>query len=98
MGKIEHNIHYINISLDVSKLQYVERRDGNATYGEIKAYVLEHYGLNVSSRYIGQIKGKVGIRERKNYNVGSGKSRVPTCPIEKENAIVEAFKFFGMME
>lgn len=53
--------------------------------------------MKVSSLYIGQIKDKVGIKERINYNVGSGKGKVPTCPIEKENVIVEAFKFFGMM-
>lgn len=72
-------------------------RGGNATFGEIKSNILEHYCLKVSSLYIGHIKDKVGIKERINYNVGSGKSKVPTCPIEKEYAIVEAFKSFGMM-
>ena len=96
------------MSLDVSNLQYDETkvehcskvkysRGGIATYKEIKAYILEKYGMKVSSLYIGQIKDRVGIKERINYNIGSGKSKVPTCPIEKENAIVEAFKFFGMM-
>ena len=51
----------------------------------------------MSSLYIGQVKDRVGIKERINYNVGSGKSKVPSCPIEKENAIVEAVKFFGMI-
>lgn len=47
-GKLEHHIRDINISLDVSQLQYVElpvepqtgvrpSRGGNAAYGEIKA-------------------------------------------------------------
>ena len=71
-------------------------RGGIATYKEIKAYIFEKYGMKVSSLYIGQIKG-VGIKERINYNIGSGKNKMPTCPIEKEYAIVEAFKFFGMM-
>ena len=96
------------MSLDVSNLQYDEAEDeycsnvnysrgGVVTYKEIKAYVLEKHGLKVSSLYIGQIKDKVGIKERIDYNTGSGKSKVPTCTIEKENAIVDAFKFFGMM-
>ena len=72
-------------------------RGGIATYKEIKAYILEKYGMKVSSLYIGQVKDRVGMKERINYNIGSGKSKMPTCPIEKEHAIVEAFKFFGMM-
>ena len=39
-----------------------------ATYEQIKAYVLEHSGLKVSSLYIAQIKQKHGIIERENYN------------------------------
>ena len=96
------------MSLDVSNLQYDESkvehfskvrygRGGIATYKEIKAYILEKYGMKVSSLYIGQVKDRVGIKERINYNVGSGKSKVPTCPIEKECVIVETFKFFVMM-
>ena len=32
-----------------------------------------------------------------NYNVGSDKSNVPTCPIEKEKVIVGVFKYFDMI-
>ena len=35
---------------------------------------MEKYGFKVSSLYIGQIKDKVGIKERMNYNTGSGDS------------------------
>ena len=108
MGKVNQEIHFVNVSLDVSNLQYGETkieycpkvkysRGGVATYKEIKAYIFERHGLKVSSLYIGQVKDKIGIKERINYHVGSGKGKVPICPIEKENAIVEAFKFFGMM-
>ena len=96
------------MSLDVSNLKYDETkvehcskvkygRGGIATYKEIKADILEKYGMKASSLYIGQVKDRVGIKERINCNVGSGKSKVPTCPIEKEHAIVDAFKFFGMV-
>ena len=96
------------MSLDVSNLQYDEMkveycskvkygRGGIATYKEIKAYILEKYGMKVSSLYIGQIKGKVGIKERLNYNIGSKNGCVPTCPKVKEKAIFDAFKYFGMI-
>lgn len=85
---------HISIDLDVEKL---ENKGGSATYSEIKAYVKEKYGLNVSSLYIGQIKNKAGIKERKNYNTGSGSGGVPNCPPEKEEAIMEAFKHFGLI-
>ena len=31
------------------------------------------------------------------FPIGSGEGRVPTCPQEKEEAIVEAFKHFGLI-
>lgn len=37
------------------------------------------------------------MEKRKNYNIGSGEGRVPACPQEKEDAIVEAFKHFGLI-
>ena len=85
---------HINIDLDVEKL---ESKSGTATYAEIKAYIEEKYGYKVSSLYIGQIKDKAGIKERKNYNTGSGKSKVPSCPPEKEEAIMDAFQHFSLI-
>ena len=40
---------------------------------------------------------KLGIRERKNYNVGSGKQPMPLCPPEKEEAIKDALRHFGLI-
>ena len=40
---------------------------------------------------------KLGIRERKNYNVGSGKRPMPICPPEKEEAIKDALRHFGLI-
>ena len=51
--------------------------------------------MNVSSLYIGQIKDKVGIKERENYNVGSKCGPFPQCPIDKGKAIRNAFEYFG---
>ncbi len=90
-GKVDS---HVNIDLDVEKL---EGKSGTATYEEIKKYVLDTTGLSVSNLYIGQIKDKVGINKRKNYNVGSGKSKVPSCPPEKEAAIMDAFRHFNLI-
>ena len=40
-----------------------------ATYEQIKAYVLMHTGLKVSSLYISQIKCKCGLDVGQNYNL-----------------------------
>lgn len=86
---------HIDIDLDVEKL---EGKSGTATYAEIKKYVADHNdGMKVSSLYIGQIKNKMGLEKRKNYNVGSGEGRVPICPQDREKAIVEAFTHFNLI-
>lgn len=70
-----------------------------ATYIQIKDYVLEHTGLKVSNLYISQIKRKCGLEVGKNYNLPkSENSRQPQCPPEKEAAIMDALKYFGMIK
>ena len=72
--------------------------EAKATYPEIKDYVLNHHGLKVSSLYIAQVKQKYDIIERENYNKPkSENAKQPKCPPEKEAAITEALKFFGMI-
>ena len=52
----------------------------------------------VSNLYISQIKRKCGIEVGKNYNLPKSEdSRQPLCPPEKEKAIREAFKYFGII-
>ena len=51
----------------------------------------------MTNLYIAQIKDKFSLEKRKNYNVGSGEGRVPTCPREKEDAIIDAFKHFNLI-
>lgn len=68
-----------------------------ATYEQIKAYVLEKFGLKVSSLYISQIKRKCGLDVGQNYNLSKKEdAKVPQCPPEKEAAIMEALKHFQM--
>ena len=72
--------------------------ESKATYEAIKAYVLEHTGLKLSSLYIAQVKQKCGIIERENYNKPKSEdAKQPQCPPEKEEAIMEALKHCGMI-
>lgn len=93
---LRNSVTHINIDVDVEEM--VQDKRGLATYGQIKDYVLEHSGLNVSSLYIAQVKQKYGIIERENYNKPKSEdARQPQCPLEKERAITEALKHFGML-
>ena len=58
--------------------------------------MLDKYGFKVSSLYVGQIKAKRGLEKREDYNKCEGKSKNLICPPEKEEAIRDAFKHFGM--
>ena len=88
---------HIEINLDMDELDLTDA-EKKATYQEIKGYVLEHSGLKVSSLYIAQVKQKCGIIERENYNKPKSENhKQPKCPPEKEKAIMEALKYFGMI-
>ena len=93
---LRNPVTHINIDVDVEEM--VQDKRGLATYEQIKDYVLEHSGLKVSSLYIAQVKQKYGIIERENYNKPKSEdARQPQCPLEKERAITEALKHFGML-
>lgn len=96
LSKLQSKEHVeIEVKMDELDLTAAEKK---ATYEEIKAYVLEHTGLKVSHLYIAQVKQKHGIIERENYNKPkSDDARQPQCPPEKEKAITEALKHFGMI-
>ena len=88
---------HIEVELDMDELD-LTTAESKATYEEIREYVLEHTGLKVSHLYIAQVKQKYSIIERENYNKPkSENSRQPKCPPEKEAAITDALKFFGMV-
>lgn len=96
LSKLKSTNH-IEVELNMDELDLTDA-EKKATYEEIKAYILENTGLKVSNLYIAQIKQKYGIIERENYNKPKTEdSKQPKCPIEKETAIVEALKHFGMI-
>ena len=70
---------------------------GKATYKQITEWVQEHYGFHVTNLNIAQVKDMCGLEKRENYNLGKEGHRVPKCTEEKKQAILEAFKFYGMI-
>ena len=97
LSKGEVDSKKIRVEFSLEDMDMSEFQDG-ATYPQIKDYVLEHSGLKVSNLYISQIKRKCGIGVGKNYNLPKSEdSRQPQCPQEKEKAIREAFKYFGII-
>lgn len=96
LSKLHSDKHIeVEINLDEMDLTASEKK---ATYEEIKAYVKEKAGLSVSSLYIAQVKQKYGIIERENFNKAKSEdAKQPKCPPEKEKAIMEALKYFGMI-
>lgn len=85
----------VELTMDEMDLTAAEKK---ASYEEIKAYVLEKFGIKVSHLYIAQVKRKCGIIERENYNKPKSEdSRQPKCPPEKEAAIRAALEHFRMI-
>lgn len=88
---------HIEVELNLDELD-LTAAESKATYDEIKAYVLEKYGLKVSSLYISQVKRKCGLDVGQNYNLSKKEdAKVPQCPPEKEAAIMDALKHFHMV-
>ena len=94
-GEIDSKKVRVEFSLEDMDMSGFQK---GATYEQIKAYVLEHTGLKVSSLYISQIKRKCGLDVGQNYNLSKKEdAKVPQCPPEKEAAIMEALKYFQMI-
>ena len=93
---LRNPVTHINIDVDVEEL--VQDKRGQATYEQIREYVKEQTGLKVSSLYISQIKRKCGLDVGDSYNKPKSEdAKVPQCPLEKEKAIMDALKHFGMI-
>ena len=98
LSKGEIDSKKIRVEFSLEDMDMSEFRD-SASYPQIKAYVLEHSGLKVSSLYISQVKRKCGLDVGKNYNLPKSEDarQASTCPPEKVEAIREALRYFGMI-
>lgn len=85
----------VTLNLEDADLTAAESK---ATYDQIKAYVLETFGLRVTSLQIAQTKRKLGLPTGEHYNLSQKEDQIiPKCPPEKESAIREALHHFQMM-
>ncbi len=90
--------HHIDLEINEDDLKDISAKK-EATYSEIKDYVFRKFELKVSTLNIAQVKRKLGIIERENYNHSKKENqRVPNCLPKKEQAILDALSWFGMIE
>ena len=87
----------IEVDLDITEMD-LTKAEAKATYEEIKKYVMDKFGVKVSTLCIAQVKREYGLIERVNYNSGSGKNPVPQVSEKKRDMIVDALKHFQMIE
>ena len=65
----------------------------------IQQYIEEKYGFKVHSQYLAQVRAKHGIQVHECYSEKGNCKRTPSeCPVYKEEAIVDAFQYFGLIE
>lgn len=88
---------YISVELPMDDMDLTSV-ESKATYKQIQNYVFEKFGFKVSTLYIAQVKRKWGLDVREHYNMSkSEKQKIPKCPIEKEEAILDVLKYFKMI-
>ena len=97
LSKLDSRRH-ISVKFPIDEMD-ISCAESKATYEQIKNYVLEKYGFKVSTLYIAQVKRKYGLDVREHYNMSkNGKQKIAQCPIEKEEAILDALKYFKMIK
>ena len=98
MSKLSEVKHHIEVTVEMDELDLTSA-ESKATYEEIQEWVQEKYGFHVTHLNIAKTKRKCGIIERINYNLPKNEnSRSPETPKEKEDAIIDAFRHFQMID
>ena len=88
---------HISVELPIDEKDLTSA-ESKATYKQIQNYVLEKFRFKVSTLYIAKVRRKYGLDIREHYNISKNENqKVPQCPIEKEEAILDAFKHFKML-
>lgn len=97
LSKLHEAKHHVNVTLEMDELD-ITSAESKATYEEIKDYILDKHGLQVTNLYIAQVKRKCSIIERENYNKSQKEdAKQPQCPEDKEKAIMDALEHFQMI-
>ena len=91
LSKLDSKRH-INVELQIDEMDLTSV-ESKATYKQIQNYILEKFGLKVSTLYIAQVKRKYGLEVREHYNISKNENqKVLQCPIEKKRS------YFGCVE
>lgn len=91
------NFRKVKVDFSLEDMDLTELR-GKATYAQVKEYILNEFGLKVSSLYIAQVKKKCGLEVGENYNLPKAEdAKQPQVTPEKEEAIMKAFRHFGVI-
>lgn len=91
------NFRKVKVDFSLEDMDLTELR-GKATYAQVKEYILNEFGLKVSSLYIAQVKKKCGLEVGENFNLPKSEdARQPQVTPEKEEAIMKAFRHFGVI-
>ena len=69
-----------------------------ATYKEIQSYVKSKYGFQPKTCWIAHMKELCGLPVKVSHNRYSLEKREKPCPDDKQLAIKDAFKHFGMID
>ena len=89
---------YISVELTIDDMDLTSA-ESKATYKKIQNYVLEKFGVRVSTLYITQVKRKYGLEVREHYNISKNDNqKVLQCQIKKKKAILDALKYFHMIK
>lgn len=84
---------FIPVSISPKDMGLSEEKD-QPTYANIRDYVQKTHGMKVSSLYVAQMKVECGLETQADR---SGDKKQPKCPPEKREAILDAFRHFGLI-
>ena len=74
------------------------KAEAKPTYENVRDYVMEMYGVKVSSLDIANAKNLYGVKERENYNIAKNKDyKKPNLTEEKKKMLKEALEHFKMI-
>lgn len=84
---------FIPVSISPKDMGLSEEKD-QPTYANIRDYVQKTHDMKVSSLYVAQMKAECGLETQADR---SGDKKQPKCPPEKREAILDAFRHFGLI-
>ena len=84
---------FIPVSISPKDMGLSKEKD-QPTYANIRDYVQKTHGMKVSSLYVAQMKAECGLETQADR---SGNKKQPKCPPEKREAILDAFRHFGLI-